>query len=320
MELMPPFRKLYLRVSVTDRCNLRCLYCRTGNGRNFVERDHLLSDEDILELVRLVKEALPIYKLRVTGGDPLVRPNLSRLIGRLRVLLPNVELAITTNGLLLSRLAKDLKKAGLDSINVSLDTLNPLDFGTITGVGALSEVQEGILAAKSSGFKKIKLNAVLLRSFNGDSLSELALFSNALGCELRMIELMPIGIARNHFEQEFMSGNEALEKLSEHFGSPVHLGLSGTARRYLFSCEGRRIPIGIITTISEPFCTRCDRLRLDARGWLYPCLHDYEGIDLLMLLKNEKRDLVKQRIRAAHSDKKNPVLEWTSLQMVRIGG
>lgn len=320
MNLSTSRRPLYLRLSVTERCNLRCMYCRTKNGPEFADRSNPISDEDILSLVTLVKSSLPVYKLRVTGGDPLLRPDLPYLIEKMRLLLPDTELAATTNGLLLSRQAMDLRKAGLDSINISLDTIESSDFRDVSGGGVLSDVQEGIFKAKEAGFKKIKLNAVLLRSFNGDSLPELAMYANALGCELRLIELMPIGVARNHFEKEYFSGHESLKKLSERLGDPFYLGLTGTAKRYMFIYEGQKIVIGLINTISEPFCESCDRLRVDSRGWLYPCLHEYEGIDLLTMMRKGEIDLAKQKILTAHMDKKSPVQEWTSRQMVRIGG
>lgn len=315
-------RPLYLRLSVTDRCNLRCGYCRPGKGGDPVDGTGLLSDEEILALLSLVKASLPLYKVRLTGGDPLVRPDLAGLVKKIRLELPMVELGATTNGLLLSRQADALKRAGLDSLNISLDTADAGKFFEISGRDAWSEVNEGIRAAKKAGFRKIKLNAVLLRSINGDNLPGLVRFANDVDCELRLIELMPIGVAAQLFQAEFLSAHEALSILRTHFGDPVPLGLSGTATRYLYSHSGRQIVLGVIQTLSAPFCSTCDRLRIDSRGWLYPCLHDYQGVNLQMLSKSGKIDQAKHAIREAHGKpgEKQPALDWTSRPMIHIGG
>lgn len=313
-------RPLYLRLSVTDRCNLRCLYCRPDQGEDNAMHPTHLSDGDLLELVETVNDAVPIYKLRLTGGDPLIRPSLHEFVGGVRSLLPKAEIALTTNGLLLSRQVESLKNSGLDTMNISLDTTEPGAFEKIAKVNALDDVLEGIWAAKKAGFKSLKLNTVLLRHFNGKFLHELVEFATDIGCELRFIELMPIGVASGYFESEFLSGDEALSSLRSHFGEPIPLGLKGTASRYLFQFRGKKIVIGFITTISEPFCGECDRLRIDSRGWLFPCLHDYDGLDLLSLCRTGCREQAVRLIRQAHAEKKTPIREWTSQQMVRIGG
>ena len=317
----PLARPLYLRLSVTERCNLHCLYCRPGKGDDSGgEENPALSDGEILSLLAQVKASLPVHKIRLTGGDPLVRPGLPRLVGKIRMLLPHAELALTTNGLLLSKQAVALKENGLDSMNVSLDTLDEERFEAVSGVGGLSNVIGGIRAARAAGFEKIKLNTVLLRSVNGDRLPDLARFANDAGCELRMIELMPIGVASGQFGKEFFPAEEALSSLRSEFGEPVPLGSGGTSTRYLFPAGGRNILIGVIPTISAPFCDGCDRLRIDSRGWLYPCLHDYQGVDLMELSRRESPEKVREWIRRVHDEKKRPVLDWTSRTMIRIGG
>lgn len=321
MSISLPLPPLYLRLSVTDRCNLRCLYCRPDKAEDTLARHpSQLSAEDLLDLVELVNTAVPIYKLRLTGGDPLVRPDLDKFIRKVRKLLPDAEIALTTNGLLLSRQVKALKEAGLDTMNISLDATEFGMFEKISKVNAFDDVLEGILAAKKSGFKSLKLNTVLLRQFNGQSLHELVEFAADLNCELRFIELMPIGVASDYFKSEFLPANEAMEILQPHFGDPIPLGLKGTASRYLFQFRGKKTVVGFITTISEPFCGTCDRLRIDSRGWLFPCLHDYDGLDLLTLCRTAEREQAVRLIQSVHAEKKSPVQEWTSQQMVRIGG
>ncbi|MHB1755951.1 MAG: GTP 3',8-cyclase MoaA [Leptospirillum sp.] len=320
MKITLPIRPLYLRLSVTDRCNLRCLYCRPDKAEDSAMHPSHLSDEHLLALVEMVNTAVPIYKLRLTGGDPLIRPALHEFVGKVRKLLPKAEIALTTNGLLLSRQVKALKESGLDTMNISLDTTDFGVFEEIAKVNAFDDVLEGILAAKKLGFRSLKLNTVLLRHFNGQSLHELVDFATDVGCELRFIELMPIGVASEYFKSEFLSADEALAFLRPYFGDPIPLGLKGTASRYLFQFHGKKTVVGFITTISEPFCGECDRLRIDSRGWLFPCLHDYDGLDLLSLWRTDERDQAVRLIRAAHAEKKTPIREWTSQQMVRIGG
>ncbi|MHB8421293.1 MAG: GTP 3',8-cyclase MoaA [Leptospirales bacterium] len=320
METISGLRPLYLRLSVTEQCNLQCLYCRPAHDSGSAGYRRALSDEDLISVLGVVKDALPIYKLRLTGGDPLVRPGLPGLVKKIRSLLPHVELAATTNGLLLSRSARLLKESGLDSLNISLDTIDEGDFERVSGVRGLSRVLDGIREARASGFGKIKLNTVLLRSVNGDCLPDLAMMAQKSGCELRLIELMPIGVASRHFESEFVSAAEALIKLRAVFGEPVPLGIKGTSTRYLFNSGGKAFYVGVIPTISSPFCDGCDRLRIDSKGWIYPCLHDYQGMDLMDLYRREGPVCLKDRIRRLHEDRKLPILDWTSQTMIRIGG
>ncbi|MHB1287602.1 MAG: GTP 3',8-cyclase MoaA [Leptospirales bacterium] len=263
---------------------------------------------------------MPIYKLRLTGGDPLLRPGLPILVKKIRETLPKVELAATTNGILLSRHANALRDSGLDSLNISLDTVDGNNFEKASGVHGLVKVLKGIRAAREAGFDKIKLNAVLLRSINGDGLPELARAAQGFGCELRLIELMPIGVASQYFDSEFISSDEALLKLREAFGDPVPLGARGTSIRYLFRSGGKDFFIGVIPTISSPFCEGCDRLRIDSDGMLYPCLHDYQGLNLMEYLRQEGPVTLKHRIRQMHEERKLPNQKWTSQTMITIGG
>ena len=316
---MDDFHPLYLRLSVTERCNLRCAYCRPQTGEKGMMRGSTLSDAEILGLLDLVGSALPIDKLRITGGDPLLRPRLPVLVKKIRRRFPSTLLVATTNGLLLGRQAEELRSAGLDSLNVSLDTLDPRVFARLCGIDGLQSVLQGLKSARRAGFGKIRINTVLLRSANGGTLHDLFRFAGNEDFELRLIELMPIGVAAEIFDQEFFSAGEALEMLSLRFGVPRSLGLSGTAERYLFP-NGQ--VLGLIRTQSAPFCASCNRLRLDSRGWLYPCLHDYEGIDLFALWRSGRPDEAISEIRRAHGTPgdKRPIKDWTSRPMIRIGG
>ena len=256
-------RPLYLRLSVTDRCNLRCRYCRP-------ERDPArspvasASDDELLELVRLIDAEYPIYKVRVTGGEPLLRKDLPQLVARLRARMPQVELALTTNALLLARSAADLRRAGIDSINISVDSLEPDAYRDLTRGGNLDAVLEGIHAAREARFGKIRLNAVLMRNVNGSHLDGLVRLAARYESELRLIELMPFGEGAAIYDTEFLSGDEALESLQRSFTYLGPVADSATAARYRFLIDGREQVVGFITTVSHPFCERCDRARLDS--------------------------------------------------------
>ncbi len=208
---------VYLRLSVTDRCNLRCRYCRPNTIEGYARSPAEANDEELLSIVRIVEEENSIEKLRLTGGEPLVYPLLSELLARLRHLLPHARLCLTTNGTLLARKAEDLKTAGLDALNVSLDTLNAALFRDLTGGGSLESTIAGISAVRKAGFTNLKLNAVLVRSFNADQLSGLVRFASELDCEIRFIELMPYGQGAALFSSEYLAADQALGQLSREF-------------------------------------------------------------------------------------------------------
>jgi len=265
---------VYLRLSVTDRCNLRCRYCRT-EVQTATAPD--MPDEAMLGIVRAMARLVPIRKVRLTGGEPLLRVGLSALVGKLRRLLPSAELAMTTNGTLLRDAAATLRDHGLDTVNISLDTTDPAHFARLTGGGRLESVLAGVEAARAAGFDRIRLNAVLLRSLRGEQLSDLVRFAARCGCELRFLELMPIGAGALIYARECQCADEALDALRQAFGHPAPLPRSSNSRRYLFDVDGMAATIGLIAPLSHPFCTGCDRLRLDAHGRLYPCLRSTEA-------------------------------------------
>ncbi len=274
-------RSLYLRLSVTDHCNLRCRYCRPERDPSGHADPSTASDDEIFDIIRLIRGEYPIHKVRVTGGEPTLRKDLPRLVARLREEMPQVELALTTNGLLLAPIAAELRRAGIDSINISIDTLDAAAFRRLTRGGSLAAVLAGLEAAHAAGYEKIRLNAVLMRNFNGGRLDELVSLAARYDCELRFIELMPYGEGAAIYDEEYLSGDEALESLQQSF---TYLGAapdSATAARHRFLVEGRERTVGFITTVSHPFCERCDRLRLDSHGRIYACMRTPVGVDLL---------------------------------------
>jgi cyclic pyranopterin phosphate synthase len=275
-ELVTP--PVYLRLSVTDRCNLRCRYCRTAVQ---TATEPGLPDEAMLRIVEATARLVPIRKVRFTGGEPLVRVGLPRLVGKLRRLLPNAELAMTTNGTLLRAAARALRDHGLDSVNISLDTTDPEHFADLTGGGRLESVVAGVEAARRAGFDRLKLNAVLLRSLHGERRLELVRFAARCGCELRFLELMPIGAGAVIYDRERLGADEALGELRTAFGHPAQLPGSSHCRRYLFDVDGMAMTVGLIAPVSRPFCTGCDRLRVDAHARLYPCLRSTEAWELV---------------------------------------
>ncbi len=315
----PTWRPLYLRLSVTSRCNLRCRYCRPARGDGQTSSDGA-SDRELLGLVDLVHQEFPIYKVRITGGEPLLRPGLPDLVGQIRSRMPGVELAMTTNATELRRYAAAIRRASVEFLNISLDTLDAEAYRKLTRGGNLALILEGIQAACEAGFPSIRLNTVLLRSFNGNHLPELVRFAAKWNCELRFIELMPYGEGADLYETEYLPGDEALAALRAEFAYLGPAQGSATARRHRLMVEGRQQIVGFITTVSHPFCDGCDRARLDSRGRLYTCLRTREGVDLLGPFRAGRLDLLRQRIRAEIPNKTIPQGIWPSHNLVTIGG
>jgi len=268
----------YLRVSVTDRCNLRCIYCMPPEGVPWRPREEILRYEEIETVVRAAA-SLGITKIRLTGGEPLVRKGLVDLVAMLARIPGIDDLAMTTNGTLLARYAQRLKAAGLGRVNVSLDTLKPERFRRITRLGELSDVLEGIAAAKKAGLVPVKINTVLMRGINDDEVVDFARLSYAPDWHVRFIELMPVGGSLD-WRAYYVPMKEVRRRIEEALGElmPAKIRGSGPARYYRL--PGAKGTIGFITPISEHFCRHCNRLRLTADGKLRPCLlSDYE-IDL----------------------------------------
>ncbi|TYP71199.1 GTP 3',8-cyclase MoaA [Paenibacillus methanolicus] len=263
----------YLRISVTDRCNLRCLYCMPEEGVEFAPSSDLLRYDDIVEVVQTAAK-LGITKLRITGGEPLVRPDLSSLVARLSAIDGIRDISLTTNGVLLAPQAQALRDAGVNRVNISLDTLDPTRFKFIARRGDLRRVMEGIEAAARVGFSPIKLNCVLLKGVNEDEILSFLRMSAEQPLHVRFIEYMPIGHADEGWRKHYLPLSRVLE-IAEEAGfavSPKHdIKGNGPSEDYLI--DGGAGSFGLIHPISDHFCKNCNRLRLTSDGGLKPCLY-----------------------------------------------
>jgi cyclic pyranopterin phosphate synthase len=273
----------YLRISVTDRCNLRCVYCMPEEGVPWVPHETILTYEEIETVVRAAAQ-LQISKVRLTGGEPLVRMGVVDLVRMLSGISGIDDLAMTTNGTLLSRYASALAEAGLRRVNISIDSLRPERFERITRGGRLPDVLEGIEAARRAGLDPIKINTVVIRGMNDDEVVDFARQTMDVGWDLRFIELMPVGngeLIDSQWREKVVTAQEIRREIEREFGrltaakTPVG---SGPARYYRL--PGARGTVGFITPISEHFCYKCNRMRLTADGQLRPCLLSDDEIDL----------------------------------------
>ena len=273
----------YLRVSVTDRCNLRCVYCMPPEGVPWRSHEEILRYEEIETVVRAAAE-LGISKVRLTGGEPLVRLGIVDLV-RILACIPGIDdLAMTTNGVLLSRYAPALAQAGLQRVNVSLDTLRPERFQHITRLGRLDDVLAGIEAARQAGLEPVKINTVVVRGMNDDEVVDLARKTMEAGWNVRFIELMPVGngvLADEECQDNVVTAAEIRQKIEAALGAlePAKVSAGNGPSRY-YRLPGAKGTLGFITPISEHFCYRCNRLRLTADGQLRPCLLSDQEIDL----------------------------------------
>ena len=282
----------YLRVSVTDLCNLRCRYCMPACGVDKRPHGDILRFEEIAEIVAAAAE-LGVRKVRITGGEPLVRPGLPELCHRLSRIPGVEELDLTTNGLLLERDAQALKEAGVCRVNVSLDTLRPDRFAAMTRGGNLEQVLRGIEAARRAGLTPIKLNTVLIGGFNDDEIPDLVELTRQEDLEVRFIELMPLGPGADFAPEAFLSCDTVPERVPE----LMPLGQSrGVAR--LYRLPGARGRVGLISPVSHDFCSGCDRVRLTSDGKLKPCLHSDKEFSLRGLHGRELRETLAEAIRA----------------------
>ena len=273
----------YLRLSVTDRCDFRCIYCM-AEDMTFMPRNEVLSLE---ELTRVSKAfvALGVKKIRITGGEPLIRKNVMTLFRNLGNI-PNLEeLCLTTNGSHLHQYAHELAEAGVDRINISLDTLNPEQFKSLTRFGDLDKVLQGIETACEAGFKRIKLNSVLMKHFNLDEAHTLAKFALERNLDISFIEEMPLGEINSHSRHaEFISSAELRSKLGQHFNlSEDNLDTGGPSRYW--NAEGYNAKVGFISPHSENFCSACNRVRVTASGRLLLCLGNEHSVDLRKIVR-----------------------------------
>ncbi len=320
----------YLRVSVTDRCNQRCIYCMPVQKLEKKNRTKILTLEEMERVVEFFARQ-GLHTLRFTGGEPLLRKDLTLLVERVASwgLIP--DLALTTNGVFLAEKALDLKGAGLDRVNVSLDTVDPKTYRRITGRGSLADVLEGVEEALSAGLTPVKINAVILRGINDDmeSLKGFLDFMKRYPIHLRFIELMPIGKQEGFFEERYLPAPALIRRLNRLLPlRPVEAEGegpqgSGPARYYSIGNDDIRGKLGIISPVSDHFCTTCSRLRLTAEGKLHVCLLRRKGLDLKPALRGEEDLETLIRRAVALKPEKHDLdeqLELVEKRMFKLGG
>jgi cyclic pyranopterin phosphate synthase len=290
----------YLRLSVTDRCDLRCRYCMPAQGQPTSPRPEVLSIEELLRAAKIFRD-LGVTTVRLTGGEPLVRRGLVDLVSALRFDLGIQDLALTTNGTLLAGMAEPLRRAGLRRLNISLDTLRPERFRALTLRDELARVLEGIEAASEAGFEEPKLNTVAMKGFNDDELGDLVDFAWERGYTPRLIELMPVGEGAPLMAEHHLPTSEMLQLLGDRVaGAPEARSEGRGPARYFASRSDPDRQVGFISALSDRFCEGCNRVRLSARGELRPCLASPRGISLRDLLRSGAGDReIARAVRAA---------------------
>jgi len=312
----------YLRISVTDRCNLRCIYCMPPEGVPHISHSEILSYEEIRAVVQGAAE-LGIRRIRLTGGEPLVRADFPDLVKMLSRIQGVMELSLTTNGALLKNYAQALKQAGLSRVNVSLDTVRANRFGYITRLGELKDVLEGISAAKEVGFDPVKINTVVIRGINDDEILDFARMTYKDGWHVRFIELMPFkGVAESVPSVELQQHISSLGRLE-----PC-ASITGNGPALYYRLTGAEGTIGFISPLTEiSFCSRCNRMRLTPDGKLRPCLLGEDEIDLRMPLRNNAsmEELKRLILKAVDSKPEHHQLERGDIRLVKrkmsqIGG
>ena len=315
-----------LRISLTDKCNLRCTYCMPAEGLDWIPSPELLSDDEIVRVAGIGVERLGITHIRLTGGEPLLRRGIVELIGRLAALQPRPRLAMTTNGIGLARMAPALRDAGLDRVNVSLDTLNRATFAGLTRRDRLQDVLDGLVAAQDAGLTPVKVNAVLMRGVNDSEALALLDFCLEADYELRFIEQMPLDAQHGWNREIMVTAEEIIEQLT-----PTHrltpLAGRGSAPAETYLVDDGPAKVGIIASVTKPFCGACDRVRLTADGQLRNCLFAREEADLRAPLRHGASDSeIAVRWQAAISAKRaghgidDPTFLQPDRPMSAIGG
>jgi len=280
-----------LRVSLTDRCNLRCTYCMPEEGLAWLPKQTLLTDDEVVHLVRIAVERLGVTEIRFTGGEPMLRPGLVKIVTDTAALSPRPKLSVTTNGIGLTRLAGALAAAGLDRVNVSLDTLRPDRFEALARRSRLEDVLTGLRTADEAGLRPVKLNAVLMRGINDDEAVDLLSFALEHGYELRFIEQMPLDAQHAWRREDMVAGEEILAQLRSVFTltPDPHLRGAAPAETWLVDgfvgMDGEPAKVGVIASVTQPFCGACDRTRLTADGQVRNCLFSEDETDLRGLVR-----------------------------------
>lgn len=278
-----------LRISVTDRCNFRCVYCMPHDEYEWIDKKEILTFEEITRLARLFVR-LGVDKIRLTGGEPLMRRNLELLIAQLSSIEGIKDICVTTNGSLLADKVAGFKAAGLKRINVSIDTLKPEKFKEICKRGDLDKVLEGLFAAQKQGLHPIKVNAVIERGVNDDDIVELVEFSRENGFFMRFIEYMDVGNTNSWTSEKLVSKKEIVEKINARFPLKEVGRENGSAPAVDYEFVDGRGEVGIVASVTEPFCSTCNRARLTADGKLVTCLFSSTGHDLKALLRGGSSD------------------------------
>ncbi len=277
-----------LRVSLTDRCTLRCTYCMPAEGVPWLDRAELLTDDEIVRVVSIAA-GLGVRSVRLTGGEPLLRPGLPQLVARLAAIEPSLSLSLTTNGLRLAALARPLALAGLGRVNVSLDTLDPATFTRLTRRPGLDEVLRGLEAAVDAGLAPVKVNTVLTRGVNDGDALDLLHFCIERGYELRFIEFMPLD-AQHAWSRDTMVPAAEIRAAIESVHSLTPVGTRGSAPAETWLVDGGPARVGIIASVTEPFCAACDRLRITADGQVRNCLFASDEFDLRTAMRGGAGD------------------------------
>ncbi len=278
----------YLRISITDRCNLRCIYCMPSEGVNALSHSDILSYDEIVRVVRIAAP-LGIRKVRITGGEPLARKGVPGLISSLKAINGIENLSLTTNGVLLEKYAEELTAAGLDRVNVSIDSMLPEKYKEITRGGSLQMVIKGIRKAERVGLSPVKINMVPIRGFNEDEIEDFARLTFKNSYQIRFIEFMPIGARENWSSEKYIPIDE-IKSIVEKEGelTPVKMRKSGPARYFRF--DGAQGVVGFINAVTHEFCSECNRIRLTSEGKLRPCLFSDKEVDLKEALRNGASD------------------------------
>jgi len=269
----------YLRISLTDRCNLRCVYCMPADIK-FAPLPHLLQDDELIRLVRIAT-TVGFDRVRLTGGEPTVHPNLVQIVGDIANIPGIQEIAMTTNALKLEKLAQPLARAGLNRVNISIDSLDAERFHKITRLGKIDEVWHGIAAAERAGLTPIKLNAVIVRGYNEGDMVDLARLTIDRAWDMRFIELMPLGSIADFQIDAVVPVAEMKSRIENIFGKLEPIDWDGHNPARPYRLRGGRGTIGFISSVTEPFCAGCDRMRLSADGRLRLCLLRDDEVDLL---------------------------------------
>lgn len=316
----------YLRISVTDRCNLRCVYCMPEEGVKCVPHKEILSIEEIVEVVA-AGVPLGIRKVRITGGEPLIRRGILDLVRKLHAIPEIDDIAITTNGILLEKMAGGLKAAGVNRVNISLDTLKPARYQSITRGGNLNQVWRGINAALDKGLQPVKINTVAIRGFNDDELVDMARLTIEQPLHVRFIELMPIGTSDEWAPGSYIPTAEVQELITGALGNLTEeKTVAGNGPAHYGRLPGARGTVGFISAVSNHFCARCNRLRLTATGQLRPCLFSGREIDIKQALRSGAgREALTQILREAilnKPDRHDLAARWQDDDrlMSQIGG